>query len=249
MSRDRLTAAVAKIAHASNPVSFSGAGLSAESGIATFREGSDEDALWSRFDPQQLASQEGFLAAPETVIDWYNWRRKTLAGAKPNDAHVSLAKQPGWTHITQNVDNLLEQALEITGIDSSPVLHLHGTLLKDHCNAECGYEELIDLHQAPPLRQCNCGGYMRPSVVWFGESLPAQIIQSAVAQAEKTDLMLVVGTSAQVYPAAGLIEIAVSNGAEVIVVNTECHGRTGARVTELVGEAGKLLPELFADSC
>jgi len=233
--------AAQKISQANHPVSFSGAGLSAESGIATFRDKTDEDALWSRFDPMQLASQEGFASDPAMVIDWYNYRRKTLAAAQPNNAHSVLAGLNGWIHITQNVDHLLELA----GAEKDQVLHLHGTLTEDHCNAECGHSETVNLEGALPLRKCQCGHYMRPSVVWFGESLPAHIMQMALAATQKADLMLVVGTSAQVYPAAGLIDIAKSNGADVIVVNTESSGISEDGVIELIGPAGKILPELF----
>jgi len=233
--------ATQKIKNAQHPVSFSGAGLSAESGIATFRDKTDEDALWSKFDPMQLASQEGFASDPAMVIDWYNYRRKTLAAAQPNDAHRVLAGLSGWTHITQNVDHLLESA----GADGEGVLHLHGTLLADHCNANCGHTESVNLEHALPLRKCQCGHYMRPSVVWFGESLPERTMQMALTETQKTDLMLVVGTSAQVYPAAGLIDIAKSNGADVIVVNTESSGVAEDGVIELVGPAGEILPALF----
>lgn len=237
--------AAKKIAASVNSVSFSGAGLSAESGIATFRDADDDTALWSKFDPQKLASQEGFLADPATVIDWYNWRRKTLSDATPNNAHYTLARLQGWTHITQNVDDLLERAIQKTSDDTSHVLHLHGTLLEDHCNANCGHSEEIDLSCAPVLRRCVCNDYMRPSVVWFGEALPAEVLQTALEKTEKADLMLVVGTSAQVYPAAGLIDIAAGNGADVIVVNTESSGVTGVGVIELVGPAGEILPQLI----
>ena len=233
--------AAEKLASAVHPVSFSGAGLSAESGIATFRDGSDTEALWSKFDPQQLASQEGFHAAPETVIDWYIWRRQILSGAEPNDAHRALASLGGWCHITQNVDNLLEAA----GADVNQVLHLHGSLTEDHCNAECGHVEKIDLSCAPKLRQCECGSYMRPSVVWFGEALPANILQRAMDETQQADLMLVIGTSAQVYPAAGLIDCALGNDADIIIVNTEISDFGGKHVIELIGPAGELVPQLI----
>jgi len=236
--------AVQKISSAHHPVSFSGAGLSAESGIATFRDKADQDALWSKFDPMQLASQEGFASDPGMVIDWYNFRRKTLATAKPNNAHRMLAGLSGWIHITQNVDHLLELA----GAEADHVLHLHGTLIKDHCNGGCGHSETVDLESPSPLRKCWCGHYMRPSVVWFGESLPEHIMQRALNETEKADLMLVVGTSAQVYPAAGLIDIAKSNGADVIVVNTESSDADEDGVIELTGPAGEILPKLFDTS-
>lgn len=242
---DLIKRAADMVARASQPVSFSGAGLSAESGIATFRDPDDEDALWSKFTPQELASQEGFRANPEMVAEWYNWRRKTLSEAQPNHAHLAMARLGSWTHITQNVDDLLERAMQKSGVDPSCVLHLHGTLLEDHCNAECGYTEKVDLSAAPSLRKCMCGSYMRPSVVWFGESLPQQVLQTALQKTEAADLMLVVGTSAQVYPAAGLIDVAAERGADVIVVNTESSGVAGAHVIELVGLAGEILPQLL----
>ena len=238
--------AARKITDATRPVSFSGAGLSAESGIATFRDSSDDAALWSKFNPQELASQEGFQAAPETVTDWYNHRRIALADAKPNKAHHTLANLKDWTHITQNVDNLLEVAMQAIDADTSKVLHLHGTLVQDHCNASCGQVEKVDLSCPSPLRRCTCGAYMRPSVVWFGEALPSDILHAAHKATEEADLMLVVGTSAQVYPAAGLIDVATARGADVIVVNTEPSAVAGTGVIELVGPAGEVLPQLFA---
>ncbi len=239
-SDNAIRQAANKIADAHRPVSFTGAGLSAESGIATFRGNSDAEALWSSYDPQRLASQEGFLTAPATVIDWYNWRRKTLSKAKPNSAHRTLAELEGWAHITQNVDNLLE----VAGADPDRVYHLHGSLLEDHCNANCGYSERIELHNAPALRRCHCGAFMRPSVVWFGESLPNPIFNTALEEAANADLMLVVGTSARVYPAASLIDLAVRNNTDVIVVNTEPSVVATEKISELVGPAGEVLPQL-----
>jgi len=237
--------AAKKIAQAERLVTFSGAGLSAESGIATFRQNTDnsEDVLWSKFDPMELASQQGFSANPEMVIDWYSARRRTLAKAAPNPAHLALSGS-GAIHITQNVDNLLESA----GVDSENVLHLHGSLLSDRCNGECGFTETIDLANPKALRMCpNCdaslNNYLRPSVVWFGESLPDAVMQRAVDEVASADVLLVVGTSAAVYPAAGLIPIAVQSGAFVIVVNTESSDAICD--IELVGKAGEVLPQLF----
>ncbi len=198
-------------------VVFSGAGLSAESGISTFR-GTEENALWSRYDPMKLASLAGFAADPATVIDWYSWRRQTLASAEPNRAHLALAAHPAILQITQNVDDLLERA----GVPVSQILHLHGSIIKDRCHANCGEEESISLKEPPALRRCNkCGALMRPAVVWFGESLPAGIWQEAERACRQSDCLLVVGTSASVYPAAGLIDLAQSAGRKVIIVNTE----------------------------
>jgi len=242
---NKIEKAAQVIAQAKKLVTFSGAGLSAESGIATFRQKNDnnEDALWSQFDPMELASQQGFSANPEMVIDWYSARRRTLSQAKPNPAHIALSGS-GAVHITQNVDNLLESA----GADSANVLHLHGSLLSDHCNGECGFTETIDLANPKALRKCpNCdtslNNYLRPSVVWFGESLPDAVMQRAVDEVAGADVLLVVGTSAAVYPAAGLIPIASQGGAFVIVVNTETSDAICD--IELLGKAGELLPKLF----
>lgn len=238
---DPLTTLRDLLASANQPVSFSGAGLSAESGITTFRDKND-NGLWSRFDPQQLASQQGFQADPERVIDWYNWRRKTLADARPNAGHKALAQQPHWLHITQNVDNLLEQG----GAAGESVLHLHGSLLQDHCNGACGYCETVDLHDPRPLRNCpQCSQPMRPSVVWFGESLPAEILQQAADAAAAADVFLVIGTSAQVYPAAGLIDIARDSGAQIVVVNIEAEGGADPRDKYISGKAAEILPLLL----
>lgn len=195
--------------------------------------------MWSKFDPMQLASQEGFKVDPAMVVDWYNWRRKALAKVAPNDAHITLGNQ-SMVHITQNVDHLLEAG----GAAPGSVLHLHGSLLEDHCNANCGFSESIELSDPPGLRECpDCGAYMRPSVVWFGEQLPDEVMHQAMAATIKADVFLVVGTSAVVYPAAGLISVARQNDAEVIVVNTEASD--DSREIELIGRAGEVVPQLF----
>lgn len=171
MTTATLTTARATLARSRRVAVFSGAGLSAESGIATFR-GHADDTLWSRYDPMELASPEGFAADPERVIAWYNWRRGKLAAARPNPAHVALAAHPELVEITQNVDDLLERA----GVRDESVHHLHGTIGKDRCNAACGYEETVDLANAPPARACpRCAAPMRPAVVWFGEALPQSV--------------------------------------------------------------------------
>lgn len=236
---ERLDVAVNKIASAKFPVSFSGAGLSAESGVATFRDKS-KDALWAKFDPAELASQAGFKSNPEMVIDWYNSRRRSVSEATPNAAHQTLAANTNWVHITQNVDLLLEAA------GAADVLHLHGKLDEDHCNANCGYTENVDISVPIGLHECpNCGTYMRPSVIWFGEALSHDLLQAAVHAIQNADLLLVVGTSAMVRPAAGLIDIARENNADIIVVNTEKSSTLSSTDIELIGKAGDVLPKLF----
>jgi len=211
-----LRAARELLAESRAVAAFSGAGLSAESGLSTFRD-PDSDALWSRFDPAELASVAGFEANPERVIDWYNWRRARLAAVQPNAAHRALAAQPRMIQITQNVDHLLEQA----GLAGRQVLHLHGSILDDRClNPGCGYRERVDLESARRLRGCpRCGEPMPPAVVWFGENLPQATWMQAQRLCTKLDCLLVIGTSASVYPAAGLVELARASGSRIIVVD------------------------------
>jgi NAD-dependent protein deacetylase/lipoamidase len=219
---------------------FSGAGLSAESGIATFRD-QETDALWSRFDPTELASVEGFAKNPSRVIDWYSWRRQKLARVAPNPAHTALAAHPGLVHITQNVDDLLERA----GVREERIHRLHGSIIRDRCHAGCGYEETVDLAQPPPLRDCpRCRARLRPAVVWFGEGLPEPAFRHAGRLCAEVDCLLVVGTSGSVYPAAGLVGLARARGASLVVVNTQpSHHSSGAEV-ECIGRAGEILPRL-----
>jgi NAD-dependent deacetylase len=237
-----LAEARAALAASRSAAVFSGAGLSAESGVATFR-GNDGHTLWSQFNPMELASATGFEENPQRVIEWYNWRRTQLARAQPNAAHAALAKHGRLVQITQNVDDLLERA----GVAANAVLHLHGTIGKDRCNLSCGYEEAVDLEHPPPLRRCaKCGAaYLRPAVVWFGEALPQRVFGEAQRVCSEVDCLLVVGTSAVVYPAAGLIEDAAAAGSTIISINTERSGSFGAKHIELVGPASVLLPAVL----
>jgi NAD-dependent deacetylase len=242
MADDLIAAARRLLSSARSAAVFSGAGLSAESGIATFRD-TETDALWSRFDPMELASPTGFERNPERVIDWYRWRRTKLADVQPNPAHEALAGQTSLVHITQNVDDLSERA----GASAENILHLHGTIRRDHCHAQCGYEEVIDLQDPPALRRCpECQSYMRPSVVWFGEGLPQHVWNRSVMICRQIDCLVVIGTSATVYPAAGLIEVVHVNGGVIIVVNTNPSQSSHMAAVELIGPAGDVVPELFA---
>jgi NAD-dependent deacetylase len=227
----------ALVAEAGRVATFTGAGLSAESGIATFRD--PTTGYWARYDPAELASPVGFAADPELVIDWYNHRRRTLAAAEPNAAHRSLAECADLIHVTQNVDDLLERA------GARRVLHLHGSIGLDRCDRACGYEERIDLAAPPGLRPCPfCGAPIRPAVVWFGETLQEAVWNASVEAISRADLLLVIGTSGVVYPAAGLIDHARSTGAAVVVVNAEPI-RSPADVV-LIGSAVEFVPEILA---
>jgi NAD-dependent deacetylase len=218
---------------------FSGAGLSAESGVPTFRDAAT-DGLWIHHDPMQLASPQGFADDPETVLAWYAWRRQRVAAAQPNPAHEALGRAD-VVNVTQNVDDLLARA------GAADVIALHGTLTHDRCHAACGHRERVDL-AAPPasLRACPaCGAPMRPDVVWFGETLPPDAWARGQAACTSCDVLLVVGTAAEVYPAAGLIDLAKSSGAAVIVVNTNPSAASAAAEVEVIGRAGAVLPEIL----
>ncbi|MEM9101789.1 MAG: Sir2 family NAD-dependent protein deacetylase [Pseudomonadota bacterium] len=236
-----LTHAQNLIANSLNIVAFTGAGLSAESGISTFR--GSKDSEWSRFDPMRLASQQGFSEDPETVIRWYNDRRRQLSTATPNPAHIALADQGIFT-ITQNVDNLLERA----GCQPEHIVHLHGEINADRCNnSQCDFYEAVTLDKPPPLRRCpQCqSSYCRPSVVWFGEPLPQTAWAIAEQKVLTCDCLLVVGTSATVYPAASLIELAANRNARVIVIDPAPKALEDKADILLTGAAASLLPRLL----
>jgi NAD-dependent deacetylase len=226
------------IQQAQHVASFSGAGLSAESGVGTFR---DAGGLWAKYDPTKLASPQGFAEDPDLVISWYAERRRKMATARPNPAHAALASRRDIVHVTQNVDDLLERA------GARDVIHLHGTIGIDRCNRSCGRRETIDMSDPPLLRACpECGDRMRPDVVWFGEPLPAEAWQAAERACGAGDVLLVIGTSAVVYPAAGLIGLARSIGSRVIIVNTARSEASHLADVELLGKAGEIVPKLLA---
>jgi NAD-dependent deacetylase len=197
-------------------VVLTGAGISAESGVPTFR---GEEGLWRRYDPRELATPEAFRRDPKLVWEWYNWRREVIAGAEPSRAHRILAdlerKRDLWV-ITQNVDGLHQRA------GSRRVIELHGNIWRVRC-VRCGaryYEESVPLREIPP-RCRECGGLVRPDVVWFGEALPPDALEKALELSAEADLFLVIGTSAQVYPAAELPFLAKRSGAKVVEINPE----------------------------
>lgn len=230
------------LATSARVAAFSGAGLSAESGLPTFRD-SGTDALWSRYDPTELASLGGFEAHPQRVIDWYQWRRARYARVSPNPAHLALAAQPRMIQITQNVDDLLEQA----GVAPERVYHLHGSIMYDRCHApDCDFAERIDPEKSVGLRACPvCGDRLRPAVVWFGESLPEKVWREAQQLCLNLDCLLVIGTSATVYPAAGLIELARGRRSRVIVIDPNPGAAGKLADIYLRGNAAAVLPALL----
>ncbi len=189
----------------------------------------------------KMASIEGFQEDPEGVIAWYDERRAFIGAANPNAAHRALAATPGMIHVTQNIDRLLEKAGAVD------VIHLHGHVDRDHCYNECGYSEEVDPTAPRGFRHCpNCGAPMRPSIVWFGEMLPERDWMRAQISIAAADVLLVVGTSAGVYPAAGLITLARDGGARIVIVNTEPSAASFLADVEVIGPAGEVLPELLA---
>jgi NAD-dependent deacetylase len=229
------------LAEARSVAVLTGAGVSAESGVPTFR---DANGLWNQYRVQDLATPSAFARDPKLVWDWYNWRRSVLSEVKPNPGHYALAELekriPAFTLITQNVDGLHELA------GSQNVLRLHGSVWSVRCLA-CGQETLdkrIPMPDIPP--HCDCGGLLRPAVVWFGEPLPSEIWKAAEAAAQSADLFLVIGTSAVVYPAAGLAQLAKSSGARVVEINVAETPLTTAIDQFLQGPSGQLLPQLIA---
>lgn len=227
------------LAGAQRIVSFSGAGLSAESGVPTFRDAATR-GHWRTHDPMRLASPEGFAADPDLVLGWYAARRIDIARAQPNAAHRALATRREIIHVTQNVDDLLERA------GAENVIHLHGLISEDRCHRACGFREGIDLATPPARRDCPmCQAPVRPNVVWFGEVLPAEAWQAAEEAITSCAVLLVIGTSAVVYPAAGLISVARSAGASVIIINTAASDASELADVELLGRAGSLVPELL----
>ena len=221
------------LASAQRVVSFSGAGLSAESGIATFR---DVDGVWNQVDPRVYASAEGFRKQPREVSEWYAQRRRTLAKVEPNAAHSSLAEADFSLHITQNVDNLLERS------GATNVVHLHGYLDRDRCDVGCGYHATVDLSNPPPLHSCpDCGAMVRPDVVWFGEMLPELAWQQAESAIESADVVVVIGTSGDVWPAANLI----SRCETLITINKDPTRVGQAAAVELIGPAASVVPALL----
>ncbi len=227
------------LASAKSITVLTGAGDSAESGLPTFR---GANGLWRNFRPEQLATPQAFHANPQLVWEWYDWRRSVHAKCQPNPGHVALAelerRPQEFCLITQNVDNLHEQA------GSRAVLHLHGSLWRFRC-LQCGREEAnqqIPLELLPP--RCECGGMLRPAVVWFGEALPEVTLAAAVAAARQADVFLALGTSSVVYPAAALPRIALARGARVIEINPEETALTPDADISLRGTTGGLLPQL-----
>lgn len=206
---------VAHLHTARHVVALTGAGISAESGVPTFRDA--QTGLWARYRPEELATPEAFMRDARTVWEWYAWRRALVAKAAPNAGHFALAKVeqrvPRFTLITQNVDGLHRAA------GSRNILELHGNIQRTRCFDRSHRVETWDESGEVPPRCPICGSPLRPDVVWFGERLPESALAQALSAASSCDLFLCIGTSTVVEPAASMPFAALQNGAQVVEIN------------------------------
>lgn len=233
---------VSLLRQAQRVVALSGAGISAESGVPTFREA--QRGLWAQYDPAELATPEGFARNPQRVWDWYVMRRELITQVEPNAGHRALAvwaqRRPGLVVVTQNVDGLHQRA------GSDAVIELHGNILRTRCSAE---GVLVDEWQEVPgeVPRCGqCAAYLRPDVVWFGEMLPPNAFAQAERAVAAADLVLSIGTSSLVQPAAQLPYRALQAGIPVVEINPESTPLTPEASFSLRGAAGQILPALLA---
>lgn len=213
-------------------VILTGAGVSAESGLGTFR---DKDGLWTKYDLSEVATPEGYAADPDKVLDFYNARRRNCLEARHNAAHTALGRlqrdYPGRvTLVTQNIDDLHERG------GSAEVIHMHGEILSALCDA-CGHRWgwQGDMTRSDSCPACADNGNVRPDIVWFGE-IPYHM-ERVCAALEDCDLFVAIGTSGQVYPAAGFVQEALANGAETLEMNLEASGAAGLFSRHILGPA------------
>jgi NAD-dependent deacetylase len=222
-------------------VVLTGSGTSAESGVPTFREA--QTGLWSQYRPEELATPEAFARNPAVVWDWYQWRRNVIADVAPNAGHYAIAALeqlfPKFTLITQNVDGLHQRA------GSEAVIEFHGNINRSRCTSENIVIEPHPDDDASPPACPNCGGPLRPDVVWFGEPIPTTALSAANSAIKRCDAIFVIGTSAQVQPAANLPVKARARGAQVIEINTDATPLSESAHFVLQGPSGRVLPELL----
>jgi NAD-dependent deacetylase len=219
-------------------VVLTGAGISAESGLATFRDA--QTGLWSKFKPEELATAEAFRRNPKLILDWYAWRREQALEAEPNAGHFALAKMekraPEFLLVTQNVDGLHTRA------GSKQIVELHGNIHRFRCFENDCTSDNFDVEQG---RCRSCNGNLRPDVVWFGEMLPVDGLETAVTTTETCDVFFSIGTSSVVYPAADLWRRAKDSGAIVIEINKDPTPLTPLADHSFHGKAGEILPALL----
>ncbi len=222
-------------------VALTGAGVSQESGLRTFRDA--QVGLWAQYKPEDLASPQAFARDPKLIWDWYAWRREAVKGVRPNAGHYALVeiekRIPEFILITQNVDGLHRMA------GNQNVLELHGNIQRVRCSECYAFAEMWD-DDSESVPQCSvCGGLLRPDVVWFGESLPRDQLEAAVEAARACDVFFSIGTSGIVQPAASLAHAARNRGAVVVEINAEATPLTPKADYALQGKSGEVLPELM----
>jgi NAD-dependent deacetylase len=231
---------IAALRDANHVCVLTGSGISAESGVPTFREA--QTGLWEKYDPHELATPDAFRRDPALVWRWYRWRRELVAGAEPNAGHHALVTLAGLvpqlTIITQNVDGLHQRA------GSESVIEFHGNLFEDRCFVEGCIVSDADLSAEVPVCP-GCGGMLRPGVVWFGEAIPESAMHAAAAAVSGCELFFSIGTSALVWPAAGLADAARQQGASVVEINLDATPLSSRTDYCLTGKSGSILPELI----
>jgi NAD-dependent deacetylase len=232
---------ISRLKEAESIVFFTGAGISAESGIPTFR---GKDGIWNKLKPEELANFSAFMRNPEMVWEWYKYRRGIVHNSQPNEGHKTIARLQeiikDVTVITQNVDNLHRRA------GSRSIYELHGNIERNYCiKCRTFYNEDIDIKDKIP--KCTCGGLIRPDVVWFGEMLPEDEFEGAERASAKSDIFFVVGTTGIVYPAASMIYIAKRAGAFIVEVNIEETEVSQSANESYYGEAGRILPAIYSE--
>ena len=225
----------------SNLVALTGAGVSQESGLRTFRDA--QTGLWSQYKPEELASPQAFARDPKLIWDWYAWRREAVKGVRPNLGHYALVEMekhiPKFTLITQNVDGLHRMA------GNQNLIELHGNIQRVRC-ANCFTVPEMWEDETDSVPRCKeCGGLLRPDVVWFGESLPRDQLEAAVNAARSCDVFFSIGTSGVVQPAASLAFAAHNRGAVVVEINAEPTPLTSKANFALHGKSGEILPQLI----
>jgi len=229
---------IEKLINARSIVFFTGAGISAESGIPTFR---GKDGIWNKLKPEELANFGAFMKNPDMVWEWYNHRKKIIHESQPNQGHITIAELQNFfdvTVVTQNIDNLHRRA------GSKKIFELHGNIERNYC-AECKkfYNEELDFSSGVP--KCFCGGLIRPDVVWFGEFLPEAQFEGGEKAAKNSDIFFIVGTSAVVYPAAGLVSTAKQSGATLVEINIGETEISSSADYSFFGKAGSVLPKIL----
>lgn len=232
---------IEKLASAKSIVFFTGAGISAESGISTFR---GKDGIWNKLRPEELADFNAFLKNPDLVWEWYQYRKKIINESKPNPGHIAIAGFEKYydkvSVATQNIDNLHKRA------GSTTIYELHGNIERNYC-IKCGANfETIEYKYTDKAPKCEkCGGLVRPDIVWFGEMLPQEVFAEAETAAEWSDICFVVGTSAVVYPAAYIPTSAKKNGSYVVEINIEETELSSLADYSIFGKSGEVLPMIL----